>query len=340
MIKIHKHDWEKYLEREQPLFLFASIDDPYGEMLKKATGFGFSKQLYYFRGKIGVFYKLKKELSEADSHYAGLIAKKDPRIETWIQKEKASHELAKSLTTDMPLKEIVSKFQEILLYNTTIPFRLLSASKKVKPDKKLFEQLEKIRLHSLYPNILDIFLPKVFKKLSQKSGIPKGLLFLCTPEELISIDQGSKTISESDLKLRMKGCYFIKDKEWKFIQSPIDKYAVVSSRNELKGSIAFRGSAKGKVKIINKTADMPKFSKGDVLVSINTNPSLMPVIKISNAIVTDEGGITCHASIVARELKKPCIIGTKDATKVLKDGDLVEVDANKGVVRILKKNKG
>jgi len=55
--------------------------------------------------------------------------------------------------------------------------------------------------------------------------------------------------------------------------------------------------------------------------------------------VTDEGGITCHAAIISRELKKPCIIGTKIATKVLKDGDLVEVDADKGIVKILKKAK-
>jgi pyruvate,water dikinase len=54
------------------------------------------------------------------------------------------------------------------------------------------------------------------------------------------------------------------------------------------------------------------------------------------AFVTDEGGITCHAAIVARELKKPCIIATKIATKVLKDGDLVEVDANNSIIRILK----
>jgi pyruvate,water dikinase len=53
------------------------------------------------------------------------------------------------------------------------------------------------------------------------------------------------------------------------------------------------------------------------------------------AFITDEGGITCHAAIVSRELKKPCIIGTKIATQVLKDGDLVEVDANNGVVKIM-----
>ena len=58
-------------------------------------------------------------------------------------------------------------------------------------------------------------------------------------------------------------------------------------------------------------------------------------MKIALAFVTDEGGITCHAAIIAREMKKPCIIGTKFATQVLKDGDLVEVDADAGVVRII-----
>jgi pyruvate,water dikinase len=67
-----------------------------------------------------------------------------------------------------------------------------------------------------------------------------------------------------------------------------------------------------------------------------TRPEFVPLMKKAIAIVTDEGGITCHAAIVSRELKKPCIIGTKVATQVLKDGDMVEVDANSGIVRILK----
>jgi len=62
-------------------------------------------------------------------------------------------------------------------------------------------------------------------------------------------------------------------------------------------------------------------------------------MKRASAIVTDEGGITCHAAIIARELKVPCVIGTKIATQVLKDGDLVEVNANQGIVKILKKAK-
>ena len=74
---------------------------------------------------------------------------------------------------------------------------------------------------------------------------------------------------------------------------------------------------------------------GDILVSIATRPEMLPVMKKAAAIVTDEGGITCHAAIVSRELKIPCIVGTQTATSVLKDGDKVEVDTEKGVVKTL-----
>jgi hypothetical protein len=70
-----------------------------------------------------------------------------------------------------------------------------------------------------------------------------------------------------------------------------------------------------------------------------TRPEFVPLMKKAGAIITNEGGITCHAAIIARELKKPCIIGTKIATQVLKDGDFVEVDADAGVVRILEQVK-
>jgi pyruvate,water dikinase len=79
--------------------------------------------------------------------------------------------------------------------------------------------------------------------------------------------------------------------------------------------------------------EFEKFVEGDVLVTTMTHPEFLSVMKQASAIVTDEGGITCHAAIVARELGKPCIIGTKIGTKVFKDGDMVEVDAERGVVK-------
>jgi len=108
---------------------------------------------------------------------------------------------------------------------------------------------------------------------------------------------------------------------------------------ELKGTTAYRGRVSGIVKIVLVEKDVPKVRPGDILVSSATNPDLIMAMKKAGAFVTDLGGITSHAAIVSRELKKPCVVGTKFATHVLKDGDLVEVDADNGVVKILKNLK-
>lgn len=112
------------------------------------------------------------------------------------------------------------------------------------------------------------------------------------------------------------------------LKSIIDKNIM-----EITGQTAQPGMAKGTVKIIIRAKDMSKMNKGDILVSIATDPDIVPAMKKAAAIVTEQGGITSHAAIVSRELGIPCVIGTKIATKVFKDGDLVEVDANKGIVR-------
>ncbi|MEK6954624.1 MAG: PEP-utilizing enzyme [Candidatus Micrarchaeota archaeon] len=102
---------------------------------------------------------------------------------------------------------------------------------------------------------------------------------------------------------------------------------------KLRGMPACPGKANGKVKIINVMADMVKMEKGDILVSAATSPDLVPAMKKAAAIITNEGGIMCHAAIVSRELNIPCIVGVKNANKILKDGDVVEVDAARGIIR-------
>ncbi len=108
-------------------------------------------------------------------------------------------------------------------------------------------------------------------------------------------------------------------------------------KNEVIGTPANKGVMKGKVKIIplslNPEQYLSKLEKGDILVSDTTGPEMMPIIKKAAAIVTDEGGMMSHAAIVAREFNIPCVVGTKYATKVFKDGEMIEVNANNGVVR-------
>ncbi|MDP2944679.1 MAG: PEP-utilizing enzyme [bacterium] len=121
-----------------------------------------------------------------------------------------------------------------------------------------------------------------------------------------------------------------------FLKKNIVKEHKIKLPKNLQGTTAFSGRATGIVRLVNMPEEMSKMADGDILVAATTSPNLMPAIRKAAALVTDEGGLTCHAAIVSRELRIPCVVGTKFATKVLRDGDLVEVDAAKGTVKIIK----
>jgi len=125
------------------------------------------------------------------------------------------------------------------------------------------------------------------------------------------------------LELRTDGVHILED---------IPQDDIVIKKKVVKGIIAQQGKVSGIARII--TADeFHKVKLGDILITKMTTPDFLPAMRKAAAFVTDIGGITSHASIIAREMHKPCIIATKIATKVFKDGDMIEVDAEKGIVR-------
>lgn len=101
---------------------------------------------------------------------------------------------------------------------------------------------------------------------------------------------------------------------------------------ELKGIPAARGIAEGTARIIIGAADFAKLQPGDILLAEMTRPDFLPIMKKAAAIVTDEGGLTCHAAIVARELGIPCVVGTRNGTRVFQDDLRLKVDANRGII--------
>jgi pyruvate,water dikinase len=118
----------------------------------------------------------------------------------------------------------------------------------------------------------------------------------------------------------------------------------INQAKQLKGTVASLPNkeefmVKGRVFVLTTAFDIEEkikdFKEGDILVATQTHPNLVPMMKKSLAIVTDEGGITCHAAIVSRELKKPCIIGTRLASKVLKTGDEIVMNLKTGEIEIL-----
>jgi phosphohistidine swiveling domain-containing protein len=188
-------------------------------------------------------------------------------------------------------------------------------------------------------------LSHILREMAKRLNLSMNQLYLLTFREVGDIFLKGKEVDVSEINARMKFTLFyrLEGEELRIItgkeaKEQFDKFNIKEEKisadvNELHGTCACSGKAKGFVKIVNNTEDMAKMEQGDVMVSHTTYPSLVPAMKKASAIITEDGGITCHAAIVSRELKTPCITGIKAATRALKDGDEVEVNAGEGVVK-------
>lgn len=194
----------------------------------------------------------------------------------------------------------------------------------------------KIRKETEYfvPGLIAVIRNSLKKIVGDKTKYIDELLI----EEVLNnnIPEDSILIKRSKECVYTEGKIFYSFEEVKQLYNFDIKDEVLDSESELKGQVAYSGKVKGKVKIIKTREDMKKFENGDIIVSSTTTPDFLPVMRISSAIISEHGGIICHAAITSRELKIPCVVGVKGATKILKDGDMVEVDADNGIVRIIK----
>ncbi len=220
-------------------------------------------------------------------------------------------------------------------------FDKLPDAKTKKYVERLLEMGKlKLKLHEDSEKFFtdDIFLEYV----SKKYNLPMEIVGAMRVSEFEKAMRGKLIITADELKERLKGCVFVKENDkWNLCTGEQYDYWKNKMRgiydSEVTGDVAFSGVAKGRVAIHLSWTDITKVKDGDVLVTGMTNPQMIPLLKKVSAIITDEGGITCHAAIISRELKKPCIVGTKNATQVLENGDLVEVNASNGSIGVIKK---
>ncbi|MCK5061805.1 hypothetical protein KAR28_04600 [Candidatus Parcubacteria bacterium] len=187
-----------------------------------------------------------------------------------------------------------------------------------------------------------------FKEIGRRFDLTKEEIQYLWPEELENMLIGKKRYTKKYIQKKAKCSvattisedgfkrYKVGEEAKSFVKKVINCEIHNQKIKKFNGTIACPGLIKARVKIVYSFDELDKVKFGDILVTHMTSPRFMSAIKICSAIITDEGGLTCHAAIIAREMNKPCIIGTKIATQVLKDGQLVEVDANKGTVRIIK----
>ncbi|MFH0854566.1 MAG: PEP-utilizing enzyme [bacterium] len=190
--------------------------------------------------------------------------------------------------------------------------------------------------------LLDIFI----KELSERKNIEFKELLWCQAGELEKIFK-CKKINIKEIAERRK--YFALYASKNSLSEITDKnklekfkkiYLSSEEKKEIKefqGLVVSKGNDKkitGRVKIIsNPFTQFKNFKAGDILVAGMTSPEFVILMKKAKAIITDHGSMVCHAAIVSRELKKLCVVGAKIATQVLKNGDMVEVDAESGAIR-------
>lgn len=183
---------------------------------------------------------------------------------------------------------------------------------------------------------------RIIEQTGQKTNLPFELVSQATPSELIAILDG-KPATQAQWKARKKAYFygFLSGKEEYLggskARSRIRDVSVTPEKvADFQGLIANKGVTAGIVRICFGGQDaQQKVQKGDILVTGMTTPDFVPAMKRAGAIVTDEGGMTCHAAIISRELNIPCVVGTRIATKILHDGERVEVNANHGRIKRL-----
>ncbi|HLC52612.1 MAG TPA: PEP-utilizing enzyme [Candidatus Nanoarchaeia archaeon] len=265
-------------------------------------------------------------------------------------KNKIKELLTFSLETLKRQKEGIFDYQKKLVEKQKDTIKKLKMSSEL---VDLFEAMKEITLlqddKKAVTTEAHYYLQQIFKGLSRNTNLSFFNFYYLTYEETEKLTLNSKKISKKIKDRQKLSLSVIENGNLKILVSKEGKQFAGENNlalpsdikeeivNELKGSVGSQGKAVGEVRVIESPSVMSKFKEGEILVAPMTSPDYVPIMTKAKAIITNEGGITCHAAIVSREMGIPCIIGTEVATSALKDGDIVEVDAINGIIKIIKR---
>lgn len=193
------------------------------------------------------------------------------------------------------------------------------------------------------------YLSKALNILSKQFEISPDNLFWYSKDEIVELYE-RKRIDKMKIRDR-KSAYVFLIKEGTLItfqgkqaKDFISSFIIEVSKDEIRGIVANPGKVRAKAKVMKYGADtfdkvsqmIKEMENGDILVAETTSPEIMTACKKASAILTNQGGLLSHAAIVSRELNIPCVVGLNNITHLVSDGDILDVDATNGTVRISK----
>jgi phosphoenolpyruvate synthase/pyruvate phosphate dikinase len=347
---IAKKKFTKEHSREYSLFRVATWYKAMDQDLPKIIGDSIKEACAVYRGEdlVEIYYdpselkKLFQSVIKSCSNKRNMLNKIKTFLKHFNQFEKYFTR-EKTIESVKELKRFQKQYSLIWAYIAVVfMIPALPVDKELK--KIAYEARTKTQKYNETPEI-------VFQEFIEKN-FPKLKMFakFILPEEI-----WSNKLNDEDLvlklKKRKKGFVFYKNNlSVGDLENNLEKLGIILEEresviagkaevkeNELRGQVANKGKIKGIVRIVASAKELGKVKEGDILVAAMTMPKYLPAMRKASAFVTDEGGLTSHAAITAREMHKPCIVGTKIATNFLREGDLVEVDADIGIVRLLKR---
>lgn len=221
---------------------------------------------------------------------------------------------------------------------------LLLLDKKEKKLGKVASQI--VYLKDLFRFLINhsTFLAEpLFEEIAKRQNVTVAFLKDLTPSELSDLAKGKHPNKKTIVERTGFFVMVFADGQFEILTG---KKAVEFERRylvqvktvetEFKGRCASAGTAKGKAVVVLSKNDFSKVKQGQILVVSNTGPEFVPIMRRAAAIVAEEGGLTAHVSVVSREFGIPCVVGLSGITKKLKDGELLEVNATNGTVRVKK----
>jgi len=298
-------------------------------------------------------------VEKKDGKDVGNLLKEHATKYFWLHNNYYSTEVLDEKFFERELELAISKYpnpkaqiEELKTKNLETADRKDELVKELNPDKFHLNLIELMDMFAWYQDyrkkkVMQIlhYLDLLLEEIGRRKGHSLKEMKYTLPQEIPKIFNGSFDIGIAKERMKRYLFYFDgKDKVEEGVGSwSIDKenniFSISSHEGEIleiKGMIANKGYVKGKARVTMSAKDAKDIETGEILITSMTSPDFVTAIKRAAAIVTNEGGVLCHAAVVSREFGIPCIVGTKLATKVFKTGDIIEVDGEFGFVRKVK----